>query len=352
MKKFDFVTKFKHLIKEVVPYYYPETKDDYVPDFSKPISIETSILKNIKTYLKAKKAMKRLNLDGLEWTYNNLEDEYSKQMMLEVLVYKLFNEVKLRFPLYYNNDLARLDQYEQLMKVDDEEICLNSCDMKLKKYNLESIGYDLKIWFVLLGIFVDFMNEQYSYSHGVEVEEGDYVIDGGSCYGDTALYFAAKKAAKIFSFEFIDENLDIFNRNIELNPQYKNKITIVQSPLGAVSGEKFYAVSSGPGTSLSTVKTEGAKEFETISIDDFVEKNNIEKIDFIKLDIEGCEMLALAGAVKTIRKFKPKLAICVYHKHDDLWTIPQYIKEILPEYKLFFDHKTIHSWETLVYAKV
>ncbi len=54
-------------------------------------------------------------------------------------------------------------------------------------------------------------------------------------------------------------------------------------------------------------------------MDDYI----TERVTFIKMDIEGSEANALRGAEKIIRTYKPKLAISVYHKKDDLWTIPK-----------------------------
>ena len=70
------------------------------------------------------------------------------------------------------------------------------------------------------------------------------------------------------------------------------------------------------------------------------------------MDIEGSEEAALKGAIKTIKKHKPKLAICAYHKPDDLCVLPQLIKSMVPEYKLYLDHYTINFTETVLYAKV
>lgn len=352
MEKIDFLTRLNYLIKSAVPYVYPETKNDYYPNYESPVLLETSYFKNRKVLNRARRHLKRMDLKGLEWTYNNLDDEYSRDMMLKVIVYKLFDEVKIRFPLCYDYTLPKLDELEQKMKIDDEEINLWMDIIKLKKYNLNKIDYDAKLWLNIEGLFISFIKEQYRYKNILKIEPGDIVIDGGACYGDTAIYFSAKGAKKVYSFEFLKENLDIFDKNINMNPQYKDKIELIQKPLSDKSGEKLYAVSNGPGTSVTNVYSDGAEEFETITIDDLVAQNNIEKIDFIKLDVECSEAAVLKGAINTIRKFKPKLAICVYHKKDDLWTIPQLIKEILPEYKFYLDHHTINLTETVLYGKV
>ena len=70
----------------------------------------------------------------------------------------------------------------------------------------------------------------------------------------------------------------------------------------------------------------------------------------IKLDIEGAELEALKGARETILRHKPKLAICIYNKPEDMIDIPLYIKELVPEYKLYVRHYTNTNDETVLYA--
>ena len=75
-----------------------------------------------------------------------------------------------------------------------------------------------------------------------------------------------------------------------------------------------------------------------------------DKVTFIKMDVEGAELESLKGAKETILRNKPKLAICIYHKPDDLIDIPLYINELVPEYKLYIRHHSNDRGETALYA--
>ncbi len=70
----------------------------------------------------------------------------------------------------------------------------------------------------------------------------------------------------------------------------------------------------------------------------------------IKMDIEGFELPALKGAEETITKWKPKLAVCIYHKKEDLWEIADYIHRIEPKYKLYMRNYEDTATELVLYA--
>jgi hypothetical protein len=69
------------------------------------------------------------------------------------------------------------------------------------------------------------------------------------------------------------------------------------------------------------------------------------------MDIEGAELFALEGARNTIRRFKPKLAIAIYHSIDDFVTIPKWIMDLDVDYNFYLGHYTIHEEETVFFAK-
>jgi FkbM family methyltransferase len=212
------------------------------------------------------------------------------------------------------------------------------------------------LFFNTESIFIGLGLNEYGYKqNGIDfkVEKDDYVIDGGACYGDTALYFAhdVGENGKVFSFEFLQSNLDVLNQNLELNPKLKDRITIFKNALWKNSKENLFTVENGPA-SFCTMKKPKNYSFKvkTKSIDDLVESGEIPRVDFIKLDIEGAELEALKGCKNTIKKFKPKLAICLYHNAEHFVSLPKYIKKLVPEYNLYIDHHTMSEGETVMYA--
>ena len=73
-------------------------------------------------------------------------------------------------------------------------------------------------------------------------------------------------------------------------------------------------------------------------------------VTFIKLDIEGAEIDALKGAKESIKKWKPRLAICIYHKPEDPIEIPLYIHGLVPEYRMYIRHYSTCKAETVLYC--
>lgn len=68
------------------------------------------------------------------------------------------------------------------------------------------------------------------------------------------------------------------------------------------------------------------------------------------MDIEGAELEALKGAVKTLKRFKPKLAIALYHKMEDSWVNSDFLQSLSLGYRFYLGHYTILEYETVLYT--
>ena len=294
--------------------------------------------------------------DDLELLYFNVSQE-SKNLLVKIIAFRLLGFSKVKLPLSNSSYWEALDLANSL-KSDHELYDPHFMHFILEKFDLSRIGYNIKLFFSAGGIAIDYIIEQYAYKEKgqviVQAEIGDVVLDIGGCWGDTALYFAHKVEEKgiVYSFEFIPDNIKLFKINTGFNQSLKQRIVLVPNPVSNVSDLPIYFKDNGPGSKIESAPFEGQTGSAlTLSIDDFVRSNNIKNVDFIKMDIEGAEPIALEGAIETIKRFRPKLAIAIYHSLEDFINIPKWIINLNLGYELFIGHYTIHAEETICFAK-
>jgi FkbM family methyltransferase len=282
----------------------------------------------------------------------------SRNLLVDVIAFRMMGFRKIKLPLNNNEYWEILEKVKKLGNTNDT-INPNFLDIILEKFDLSAVGYNIQLYFNYLAIATDFVVEQYVLKVNgraeIEAKPGDTVLDVGGCWGDTALYFAHKVGnnGKVYSFEFIPGNIAIHTKNCSLNPHLQPQIELIKHPVSDTSDQTIYYKDFGPASKIEMTPFDGQTgSTTTITIDDFVSRYQVEKVDFIKMDIEGAEPFALKGAINTIRKFKPKLAIANYHSMEDFTDIPNWIASLGLGYKLHLGHYTIHSEETIIFAKV
>lgn len=178
------------------------------------------------------------------------------------------------------------------------------------------------------------------------VGEKEIFIDGGGYNGDTSLGFidwTDGDYSKICVFEPFGEMFQYIKKRVK--EKNLERIELYNNALWSRK-ESLHFLENDSG---SHVVETGKVAIEGISLDEIVKE---EKVTFIKMDIEGSELDALKGAQNVIKKNKPKLAICIYHKPEDILEIPAYILKLVPEYKFYIRHYTSCMWETVLYAEV
>ena len=173
-------------------------------------------------------------------------------------------------------------------------------------------------------------------------------VDGGAYNGVTSLEFSKwvrGKYKKIYMMEPDKLMGSVAGEFIALMG-IKNVETIRK---GAYSESTILNFRNLADSASSCIDKNGESQIETITIDEML---NCGPATYIKMDIEGAELPALIGAEHTIKHYRPKLAISIYHKEDDLWNIPYYIHQKYPWYKLYIRHYTNITTETVLYASI
>lgn len=235
----------------------------------------------------------------------------------------------------------------------------SSCSTEIvRAYNILS---DAKSQEVFVNILNFRIHKDYSYILGIADDtslqyfdenivtpvDEEVFVDCGACSGDTLMKFIEFSGNK-FSRVVCFEPYEVLFR--ELLTYTKNlgdaRITAI---MAGVYKEKAKVGFTICGNASSSIDSGSDYSIDAISLDEYF---GCDKVTFIKMDIEGGEMDALEGAKSIIARDKPRLAISIYHKADDLWRIPLYIKSILPEYNICIRHYTQSQTETICYAYV
>jgi len=181
----------------------------------------------------------------------------------------------------------------------------------------------------------------------IDILNEEVYVDCGAFDGDTLSSFLRRqsnKFRKYIAFEPDPINLEKLTAFTDSLPdETRNKVQIYNYAVGSRKEKLFFNVT---GTGASSVGT-GALEVNGERMDDLILDLNP---TFIKMDIEGAEPDALLGAKQIIRKFKPALAICVYHAQNHLWTIPLFIHSLSKDYSFFLRPHLYKVWDLVCYA--
>lgn len=178
----------------------------------------------------------------------------------------------------------------------------------------------------------------------IQFDTNEVIIDAGAYDGDSALMFRnnAGATADIYSFE-----PDVSNYNNLINRVCNDgKIYPENLGLWKCKDTLFF---SDESNGSSHVEDEGKLTVRVTDLDSYCSEKVIIPT-YIKMDIEGAEVEAILGAEEMIRNAKPKLAICLYHKTEDIYTIPLLVHKLNPSYKMYIRHYSDCRTDTVLYA--
>jgi len=175
--------------------------------------------------------------------------------------------------------------------------------------------------------------------------DGEVLVDAGAYTGDHIASFgrANKNFRAAYAFEPHGPHLRTLMERFASDPRVKGIGKGLYSLNGLVGFDDGHPLGAhivmhdGPATQ---------GQIEVVRLDDAVDG----RITYIKMDIEGAELEALAGCRETIRRNRPKLAICVYHRPSDYFEIPRLVQSMESDYRLFLRQHSPFNTETVLYA--
>jgi FkbM family methyltransferase len=175
-------------------------------------------------------------------------------------------------------------------------------------------------------------------------------VDCGAFNGDSIRSYLAKadgRFQKIYAFEPDLANLHALGSYVgSLAPGIASRITVLPFALGERDATVRFNAEGSVGSRV--VASKGTTEIECRSLDSAI--GDDVKPTFIKMDIEGAEAGAIAGAAKTIARCRPVIAACAYHHPEHLWVLPKLLKAASPSYRIYLRRYAEECWETVYYA--
>ncbi len=293
-----------------------------------------------------------------------LDNGFEKSQIFDM---KSFSEIFKRFPITHIKKYE--DKYREVYNLLEDDFSKKVYLEVMKNQFIYNDDKDVSI--------VSPEENQY-FDKNVVLSDNEVFVDCGGFDGETSLQFinkCNKDYKKIIIFEPLLSKKEIIETNLEkekyiLYPYglWDKKCTLCFNDLENTmshivdtqnsNGENvsyFYGTCSMwsenhtlQSNSLKNIESVVDSKINVVSLDDIIYD---EKPTFIKMDIEGSELRALKGSINIIKDYKPKLAICIYHKPEDFYEIPLFIKSLVSEYKLYIrQYDKDGVTETVCYA--
>ncbi len=294
--------------------------------------------------------------------WRNIGDEPSRALLLRFLAYRALGPAHVRLQLEsepYHRSIglmtAKMLRSAGVMFAPGAPF-----DWQVHLYDLQEAGIPVRVMGCPLPLASTYLFSQYAYRDqqaGALPAPGDVVIDGGGCWGETALWFAhmVGEHGRVHSFEPGPANRELLAQNLALNPELSERIAVHDTALGARAGETLWINDvPHPGVMCKELADLNGKDNVVATridtIDAFVSEHAPAAVDLIKLDVEWAEVAALEGACETIRAQRPKLAIACYHGNDQIADIPAAIDALGVAYRWYLQCSTLTDVDTVAFG--
>jgi FkbM family methyltransferase len=269
------------------------------------------------------------------------------------------SDPKISWKAFIDNDKSKVGKSDILPIISFEEFIANSKNAVVFIPSRQRFRHEMKQQLISDGFpeefIIDLNSNQYSAQYFnlpyFIPQKNEFFIDAGCFNGYTTTCFFQwllnnascnqKSFGRSIAFELNPINYDVCKNKLA---SYNNVKVVNKGLWHKEEILKFCNAKAG-----SKITSDGEGIIGTVSLDEYL-KDEKEPVTFIKMDIEGAELNALKGAERIIKEQKPKLAISIYHKPEDVWEIPNLLIDFVPDYKFYIRHYDFNDFETILYG--
>jgi FkbM family methyltransferase len=174
------------------------------------------------------------------------------------------------------------------------------------------------------------------------IRPGDIVLDCGANIGVFTREALNAGASKVVAIEPAPDNLECLRRNFAVEIAAG---TVVVYPKGVWDKDDWLELHVHPDNAAAhsfmihsdkeqKSESKETQKFPLTTIDKMMQELELNRVDFVKMDIEGAEVKALTGARETLAKYHPRLSISVYHAPEHPEEVPRVVREAWPGYRM------------------
>ena len=170
-----------------------------------------------------------------------------------------------------------------------------------------------------------------------DVRDGDIVLDCGANVGVYTRESLKAGAKLVVAIEPAPENIESLRRNFATEIA-AGRVSVY--PKGVWDKDDMLVLQVDPHNSAADsfiIHRPGGTETKQLpltTIDKLVAELKLERVDYIKMDIEGAEQRALQGGRETLAKYHPRMALSAYHVPSDPEKIPELVRAAWPDYRM------------------
>ncbi len=177
----------------------------------------------------------------------------------------------------------------------------------------------------------------------VGISHGDVVLDVGGHLGTFTLSALASGASLVVAFEPEPTNIVCYRRSFAEGIR-AGRVILIEAAAWHEPATLKFTPPPVINTGLGKVDEASKLLVDAIAIDSVVESLDLDRLDFIKMDIEGSERHALAGAREAVAHFKPRMALSIYHLEGDSEEVTRLALEAHPEYAVVQENGFAYFW--------